>query len=398
MNGKHVVFGRVVQGMELVRSMEKQGTSGGKTRKRVVIADCGEVKPLGASKAEATAEAEAAAAAKAKAKAKAEAKAKKKQEKEAAKAKQVAAAKAKAEAEAAARRKQEEMEATLGARKPDLDDDESEDESESESEVAVSGAGGGAGAVAGDDDDEDSDSSDDGSDEEEEEAAAAAARPSKKARKEESGKEESEDKKAEPVALHKSGFFSEKTFAELPLSEATKKALADQDFKTMTRVQALAIPPLLAGKDVLGAAKYVVCCALLVLSAVAHAQPSPTLAPQPNRTGSGKTLAFVVPVIELLSNVRPCHSLSAAASLPPTDSLTHSRTPLPTPRTQVQFKARNGTGAIIILPVRELALQVYGVVRDLCAHHGLTHGCIMGGANRRAEADRLCKGVNILVS
>ena len=65
--------------------------------------------------------------------------------------------------------------------------------------------------------------------------------------------------------------------------------------------------------------------------------------------------------------------------------------------TQAQFKARNGTGAIIILPVRELALQVYGVVRDLCAHHPLTHGIIMGGANRRAEAERLEKGVNILV-
>jgi len=47
-------------------------------------------------------------------------------------------------------------------------------------------------------------------------------------------------------------------------------------FETMTEVQARTIPPLLAGKDVLGAA----------------------------RTGSGKTLAFLVPSAELLSTLR----------------------------------------------------------------------------------------------
>jgi ATP-dependent RNA helicase DDX18/HAS1 len=47
-------------------------------------------------------------------------------------------------------------------------------------------------------------------------------------------------------------------------------------FETMTEVQARTIPPLLAGKDVLGAA----------------------------RTGSGKTMAFLVPSVEMLSTLR----------------------------------------------------------------------------------------------
>lgn len=69
---------------------------------------------------------------------------------------------------------------------------------------------------------------------------------------------------------------SAKPFSELELSENTMKALDSMGFKTMTSVQARAIPPLLAGKDVLGAA----------------------------RTGSGKTLAFLIPSIELLCRLK----------------------------------------------------------------------------------------------
>ena len=43
-------------------------------------------------------------------------------------------------------------------------------------------------------------------------------------------------------------------------------------------------------------------------------------------------------------------------------------------------------------------LQIYGVAHDLMAHHKQTHGIVMGGANRRAEAERLCKGVNLVVA
>ena len=43
LDGKHVVFGQVVEGMEVVREIEKVGSSGGKTSKPVAIADCGQL-------------------------------------------------------------------------------------------------------------------------------------------------------------------------------------------------------------------------------------------------------------------------------------------------------------------------------------------------------------------
>jgi len=43
LDGKHVVFGRVVQGMDVVKVVEKQGSPNGKTRRPVVIHDCGEL-------------------------------------------------------------------------------------------------------------------------------------------------------------------------------------------------------------------------------------------------------------------------------------------------------------------------------------------------------------------
>ncbi|KAJ1668146.1 ATP-dependent RNA helicase [Coemansia sp. RSA 1813] len=127
-------------------------------------------------------------------------------------------------------------------------------------------------------------------------------------------------------------------FNELPLTEQTQNAIKEMGFTKMTEVQARTIPPLLAGRDVLGAAK----------------------------TGSGKTLSFLIPAVELLSRLK--------------------------------FKPRNGTGVIIITPTRELALQIFGVARDLLRYHSQTFGIVIGGANRKAEADRLIKGVNLLIA
>ena len=137
-----------------------------------------------------------------------------------------------------------------------------------------------------------------------------------------------------------STIFSSSTFVSLPIGEKTKAALTALGFSRMTQIQAQAIPHALEGSDVVGAAK----------------------------TGSGKTLAFLVPIIELL--------------------------------TKVNFTRQQGAGSIIISPTRELSLQIYGVLRDLLekAGHPQTHGLIMGGANRKAEADKLVKGVNILVA
>ena len=128
-------------------------------------------------------------------------------------------------------------------------------------------------------------------------------------------------------------------FNSLGLSKPTLSALVDSmGFSKMTEIQAKSIGPAMTGRDILGAAK----------------------------TGSGKTLAFLIPAIELL------HKLS--------------------------FKPRNGTGVIVISPTRELALQIFGVAKELFENHSQTFGIVMGGANRKAEAEKLVKGVNFLVA
>lgn len=129
-----------------------------------------------------------------------------------------------------------------------------------------------------------------------------------------------------------------KNFQDLPLSAKTQSALSQMGLTTMFEIQRRAIPPLLAGRDVLGAAK----------------------------TGSGKTLAFLIPAVEMLHALR--------------------------------FKPRNGTGVIVISPTRELALQIFGVAKELMEPHSQTFGIVMGGANKRAEAEKLAKGVNLLVA
>ena len=65
-------------------------------------------------------------------------------------------------------------------------------------------------------------------------------------------------------------------FTDLNLSTKTMQAIGGMKFDTMTEIQQRAIPPLMAGRDVLGAAK----------------------------TGSGKTLAFLIPAVEMLSALR----------------------------------------------------------------------------------------------
>jgi ATP-dependent RNA helicase DDX18/HAS1 len=67
-----------------------------------------------------------------------------------------------------------------------------------------------------------------------------------------------------------------KKFTDIELSANTMKAINEMKFETMTEIQSRGIPPLLAGRDVLGAAK----------------------------TGSGKTLAFLIPAVEMLSALR----------------------------------------------------------------------------------------------
>ncbi|KAK4149666.1 P-loop containing nucleoside triphosphate hydrolase protein [Chaetomidium leptoderma] len=155
---------------------------------------------------------------------------------------------------------------------------------------------------------------------------------------EQNGSAELDIPKGDGSLLGPSVSTTAQAFSELNLSEKTMKAIGEMGFTKMTEIQRRGIPPLLAGKDVLGAAK----------------------------TGSGKTLAFLIPAIEMLSSLR--------------------------------FKPRNGTGVIVVTPTRELALQIFGVAREVMKNHSQTYGVVIGGANRRAEAEKLGKGVNLLIA
>eukprot|EP00339_Tiarina_fusa_P026186 CAMPEP_0117033516 /NCGR_PEP_ID=MMETSP0472-20121206/23935_1 /TAXON_ID=693140 ORGANISM="Tiarina fusus, Strain LIS" /NCGR_SAMPLE_ID=MMETSP0472 /ASSEMBLY_ACC=CAM_ASM_000603 /LENGTH=581 /DNA_ID=CAMNT_0004742441 /DNA_START=66 /DNA_END=1811 /DNA_ORIENTATION=- len=168
-------------------------------------------------------------------------------------------------------------------------------------------------------------------------------RPKKKKRKKDDKKQEdsseSKDESALAVSTTKKGFFSDDSFSSLPLTEETQTAIKEMGYEQMTKIQSRSIPPLLAGKDLIGAAQ----------------------------TGSGKTLAFLVPIVELLRKAK--------------------------------FQSRNGTGAIVLSPTRELAMQTYGVCKELLGDSSkMTFGLIMGGANRKTEAERLKKGVNIVIA
>ena len=66
------------------------------------------------------------------------------------------------------------------------------------------------------------------------------------------------------------------SFENLDVCDRTKQGIKDMGFTKMTEVQARTIPPLMAGRDILGAAK----------------------------TGSGKTLAFLIPAIEMLYKLK----------------------------------------------------------------------------------------------
>ncbi|XP_073701490.1 ATP-dependent RNA helicase DDX18 [Garra rufa] len=136
------------------------------------------------------------------------------------------------------------------------------------------------------------------------------------------------------------GAFEDRSFASLSevVSENTLKGVKEMGFETMTEIQHKSIRPLLEGRDMLAAAK----------------------------TGSGKTLAFLIPAIELIYKLR--------------------------------FMPRNGAGVVVLSPTRELAMQTYGVLKELMTHHVHTYGLIMGGSNRSAEAQKLANGVNILVA
>jgi ATP-dependent RNA helicase DDX10/DBP4 len=132
---------------------------------------------------------------------------------------------------------------------------------------------------------------------------------------------------------------SARNFADLPLSRKTLRGLHQSGYTKMTPIQRVAIPYALAGRDLLGAA----------------------------RTGSGKTLAFVVPLLERLY-------LDGFES------------------------SMDGLGAIILTPTRELAYQIFAVLRAVGRYHAFSAGLLIGGSRGvEEERDRLPQ-MNILIA
>ncbi|KAG3036303.1 ATP-dependent RNA helicase [Phytophthora cactorum] len=126
------------------------------------------------------------------------------------------------------------------------------------------------------------------------------------------------------------------SFDLFPLSEASRRGLRTCGFTAPTMIQVGALPHALAGRDVLAAAK----------------------------TGSGKTLAFLLPVLERLFRLR--------------------------------WSVEDGLGALVISPTRELALQIFEVLRNVGKAHAFSAGLVIGGKNFREEQLRLIR-MNLLI-
>ena len=125
-------------------------------------------------------------------------------------------------------------------------------------------------------------------------------------------------------------------FSELSLSAPLKSNLVKHGFTEPTPVQALAIVPALAGRDV-----------------VATAQ-----------TGTGKTLAFVLPIIHLIAN-QPLHS---------------------------------GVRAVILSPTRELAIQIHETFVKIAAGTGIRAAVVVGGLSEGSQLQSIRKGAHVLIA
>ncbi|KAG8066926.1 hypothetical protein GUJ93_ZPchr0005g15594 [Zizania palustris] len=140
----------------------------------------------------------------------------------------------------------------------------------------------------------------------------------------------------------KEGLFASCSFPDLGLHPTLCAHLQDKmGFKAPTRIQAQAIPVAISGQH------------MLVKAA----------------TGTGKTLAYLAPIVHLLQMREP------------------------------RVERTDGTFALVLVPTRELCLQVYGIAQQLVHRfHWIVPGYIMGGENRAKEKARLRKGISILIA
>src|SRR5215813_3353759 len=124
------------------------------------------------------------------------------------------------------------------------------------------------------------------------------------------------------------------TFTELPLSAALQQKLAAGQFKTLTPIQERAIPPALEGRDVIGTAQ----------------------------TGTGKTLAFLLPLIEMMGR-----------------------------------EPAGRTVALVLLPTRELAMQVHEQYEQLRNKALPKAALVIGGVSEKAQIQGLRAGSGLVI-
>jgi superfamily II DNA/RNA helicase len=137
-----------------------------------------------------------------------------------------------------------------------------------------------------------------------------------------------------------------RTFESLGVTLELTKALADEGIVSAFPIQALTVADALAGRDVCGKAK----------------------------TGSGKTLAFGVPLLQRAKATRETQAGREPASRP--------AKPL----------------ALVLLPTRELAVQVHDVLMPLARTVGLRTVAVYGGADIDRQVAKLRKGVDLVIA
>jgi ATP-dependent RNA helicase RhlE len=125
------------------------------------------------------------------------------------------------------------------------------------------------------------------------------------------------------------------TFTELPLSAQLQQKLAAAQFITLTPIQARAISPALEGQDVIGTAQ----------------------------TGTGKTLAFLIPILEMLRR-EPSKNISA----------------------------------LVLLPTRELAMQVHEQYEQLRDKKMPKAALVMGGVAEKGQIQSLRPGCEFVIA
>ena len=132
------------------------------------------------------------------------------------------------------------------------------------------------------------------------------------------------------------------SFSNLSLAEPLARAVAEMGYETMTPIQEQAIPVVLQGKDVMGAAQ----------------------------TGTGKTAAFALPLLQRMMK-------HENASTSP---------------------ARHPVRALVLLPTRELAVQVAEQVELYAKYTNLRSTVVFGGMDMKPQTLELKKGVEVLVA